>query len=115
VVLSEEAVVFVSCFEADGEPWVRLSAIVLEGFTPSLAMLHRILRLNHEVRIGAFQLFEDRTLVFATTLHGHGLEVDLFASTLRYVAHVADEAAPMLAAIAGGESGVSALKGEAPC
>lgn len=115
MILSAHSVVLVSTFEADGSPWVRISAVVLQGFNPSLAMLDRVLRLNREVRQGGFQLFEDRSLVFTTTLCGVEAMNESFPDTLRYVAAVADAVAPRLQALFGGTPGIAAVGGAPPC
>lgn len=107
--------VSVSTFEDDAGAWVRIAALVAREVSPSLALLHRLLRLNAEVRIGAFLLFEDRTLAFAATLPGAGLSFDAFSGALRYVASVGDTLDDEVIALCGGYRAQDLLDGDAPC
>lgn len=99
-----DALVLVSCQLREDTLWVRVASVVLVDVEPSLELLHRLLQLGHDVRIGAFQLFEDRTLAFSATLFGHNLDAEALGKTLRYVAHVARTAAPALGELAGGRA-----------
>jgi len=103
-------VVMVQAFDAEGRPWVRIAAVVLTGFHPSLDLLLRILRLNTEVVTGAFQLLEDDTLSFSTTLPGDGLSPEAFALVLASVARVSDDLDDELQALAGGHRAVDVLE-----
>jgi hypothetical protein len=103
---SDRSLLFISLASGDRRPWVRITAIALVGFTPSLDFLHRVLELNNEVAFGGFRLFEDRTLAFSTTLQPDALDADGFADATRYVAYVADTWAPELRALAGGRYSV---------
>jgi hypothetical protein len=102
-------VVLVQVLEAEGRPWVRIASVVLTGFRPNLDLLVRILHLNTEVVTGAFVLFEDDTLAFATTLPGEGLEPEAFRLALAYVARVSDDLDDELQALAGGHRAVDLL------
>jgi hypothetical protein len=104
-----------STFEDDAGTWCRIAAMVAREVSPSLVLLHRLLRLNAEVRLGAFLLFEDRTLAFACTLPGAGLSFDAFSSALRYVASVGDGLDDEVIAICGGYRAADLLDGDAPC
>tara|TARA_B100001989_G_C24255003_1_gene323995 strand:- start:160 stop:597 length:438 start_codon:yes stop_codon:yes gene_type:complete len=95
-------VVMITLFEQDDETYCRFVAIVLKDFSPTLELLHRILRLNTEVLFGAFQLFEDGTLAFSATLLGNNLDFDEFEKTLRYTARVSDDYDDELQALGGG-------------
>lgn len=99
-----DTAVLVTCFVQDGQTWCRIAAVVLDDTEPTLGLLLRLLQLNHDVLLGAFQLFEDRTLAFSATLHGHNLDADTFATTLRYVAWVASTQALELLDVAGGRT-----------
>jgi hypothetical protein len=99
-----DALVVVSCLSREDTLWVRVASVVLVDVEPSLELLHRLLQLGHDVRIGAFQLFEDRTLAFSATLFGHNLDAESLGKTVRYVAHMARTAAPALAEVAGGRA-----------
>jgi hypothetical protein len=114
VVKSASAPILISCFEQDDTRWCRLAAIVLTELHPSLEVLHRILQLNNNVLLGSFRLFEDRTLVFSATLHGDNLDADAFATTLRYVASIADSHGPELVGMAQAHAG-NALLRSPPC
>ena len=92
----------ITLFEQDDETYCRFVAIVLKDFSPTLELLHRILRLNTEVLFGAFQLFEDGTLAFSATLLGNNLDFDEFEKTLRYTARVSDDYDDELQALGGG-------------
>lgn len=105
-----DTLVFVTCFQQELATWCRVGAIVRTDIEPSLRLLHRMLALNTEAVIGAFLLFEDRTLAFAATLPGDCLDGDAFLTTLRYVARVADEQAQALGACCGGRRGVAATE-----
>lgn len=96
-------VVMVSTFEDGGHAFVRLAAIVLIEAHTSLDLLLRILRLNNEAKLGAFQVFDDQTVAFTHTLIADHLDFDDFDIALRYVARVADDHDEALQALAGGE------------
>jgi hypothetical protein len=96
------SVVLVSLFEAAGGVWVRLASTLLEGFRPTLDLVTRVLRLNTEVLLGSFLIFDDDTLTFSVTLAGEGLESSTFERALRYVASVSSEHGEELKALAGG-------------
>ena len=98
----EPRLIQVESFEQDDETYCRFVAIVLKDFSPTLELLHRILRLNTEVLFGAFQLFEDGTLAFSATLLGNNLDFDEFEKTLRYTARVSDDYDDELQALGGG-------------
>ncbi len=115
VVVSGEVVLYISCFEQLDRTWCRISAVVLEDVEPSLELLHELLHLNQRAIIGAFVIFEDRTLVCAATLPGSHLHADDFTDTLRYVAGIADEAAEELRPLAGGRTAISALGRPSQC
>jgi hypothetical protein len=110
-----DTVVLVTCFEQDDATWVRLAALVLTEVEPTVGLLHHLLQLNHDVLLGSFQLFEDRTLTFSATLHGHDLDPDAFARTLRYVAWIGGTSVRALAERAGGRSWPDARPEAAPC
>lgn len=95
-------VVMVSLFVQGSEAYVRIASIVLKDFRASLDLVTRLLRLNTEVLLGAFLLFEDDTLSFAATLLGDDLSETQFRKTLEYVAQVSDEYDDELMAIVGG-------------
>lgn len=88
---------FVTCFEQEGETWCRIVAVALCGLTPTLELLHDLLRRNRDVLLGAWQLFDDGTVAFSVTLPGATLDPDGFAKAVRYAAWVASTAAPQLA------------------
>lgn len=108
------SLVFVSSFEHEGRPYVRLVALLLLGFRPKMELLSRLLRLNSRVLFGSFQLFDDETLCFTHTLPAHGspasLDFDTFAHALRYVSRVADDHDERLQSLAGGERGEELLE-----
>ncbi|MCO4745993.1 MAG: YbjN domain-containing protein [Proteobacteria bacterium] len=96
--------VVISLFTHGDDTFCRFAAILLEDVDPTLEMLQRLLRLNTEVLFGSFLLFEEDTLAFSATLLGNHLDLDEFAKTLRYVAHVADRYADELRRLASGVS-----------
>ncbi len=96
-------VVIVSTFEDNGHAFVRLAAIVLLEAHTSLDLLLRILRLNNDAKLGAFQLFDDQTVAFTHTLIADHLDFEDFDVALRYVARVGDDHDEALQALAGGE------------
>ncbi len=106
----EKVVVFVSVFEAAGACWVRVAAPVLEEFRPNLELVTRILRLNTELLLGSFVIFEDDTLSFSVTLAGAGLEREPFEIALDHVARIANAYGDELATIAGGRSILDVLE-----
>ncbi|MBN1336344.1 MAG: YbjN domain-containing protein [Deltaproteobacteria bacterium] len=103
-------VVMVQVFEAERRPWVRIASVVLTGFRPSLDLLVRILHLNTQVVTGAFLLFEDDTLSFATTLPGEDLAPEAFRIALLSVARVSDDLDDELQALAGGRRAVDLVE-----
>jgi hypothetical protein len=115
VLRSRRATVLITTFPQDGTTWCRLAAIVLTDLEPTLSLLHRLLQLNNDVLMGGFRLFEDRTLVFSTTLQGDTLDHDSFARALRYVAHVADRFGPELRCLARGVEGAQLFGSATGC
>lgn len=91
------------------EAWIRFVSVVLTDAHASVALLHRILQLNHEVATGAFQLFDDGTVVYAVSEPASGLDADRFSTLLRYAVHVADRAVVDLEPLAGGRRGLAPL------
>lgn len=114
-VRTDTSVVLITCFEQDDDPWCRVSALVLSDLEPSLELLHRVHELNDDVLLGAFRLFQDRTLAFTATLHGDHVDHDALERTLRYVAHIADLHGPELQQLVGGRIGSQLLHGGPPC
>lgn len=97
-----DAVILVSLFRNEGVPWVRIASTLLKDFRPGLELVTRVLRLNTEVLLGSFLLFEDDTLVFAATLPGEDLSSAQFRTVLDYVARVADRFGEELWELSGG-------------
>lgn len=95
-------VVLISLFELDGHRWVRFVATVLTHVTPSMDLLGRLLRMNTEVVLGAFLLFDDGTVAFSHTLLADQLDFEEFDCALSYVAQVGDDYDEELQSIAGG-------------
>lgn len=95
-------VVMVSTFERAEHVWVRIVATMLADVTPSMALLGRLLRLNTEVLVGAFLLFDDNTLAFSHTLSGESLDFAAFEYALTYVSRVGDDYDEELQSVAGG-------------
>jgi hypothetical protein len=112
---SDHTVLMLSCFEQDGHVFCRLATILLVDFSPSLALLHRVLQLNNDLLLGSLQLFEDRTLALSVTLPGAALEADTFTHALRYIASASDTIAPALRELAGGRTGSDLMERGAPC
>ncbi len=104
--------VMISVFEDDGHAFVRLASTVLAGVTPKVELLTRLLRLNAEVLVGSFVLFDDHTLAFTSTLLADELDYDGFAWALTYVARVGDDNDEELQALAGGFRVEDLLDGE---
>jgi Putative bacterial sensory transduction regulator len=105
------SMLFLSCFEHEGRPYVRIVAMLLLGFHPKMELFGRLLRLNSRVLFGSFQLFDDETVCFTHTLAAHsGLDFDTFSHALRYVGQVADDHDEPLQALAGGERGEELLE-----
>ena len=87
----------------DGERvFVRIAALLLAGVSPQLDLVTRLLRLNAEVVLGAFQIFEDDTVAFTHTLLADPLDAAAFTHALGYVARVGDDHDEDLQAFAGG-------------
>ena len=103
-------VVMVCLFEHGGDVYVRIASVLLKDFRPTLDLVTRILRLNTEVLLGAFLLFEDDTLSFSATLLGDDLSPTPFRKTVEYVARVSDEYDDELQAIAGGSRAEDILR-----
>jgi hypothetical protein len=99
----DQTVVLVSLFEAAGTSWVRLASALLRDFRPTLDLVTRLLRLNTEVLLGSFLIFEDDTLSFSVTLPGNGLEAHSFTTALEHVASISNSFAEELKSIAGGQ------------
>jgi hypothetical protein len=105
-------VVMLSIFQQDNHRWVRFVATMLAEVTPSMELLARLLRLNTEVLLGAFLLFEDGTLAFSHTLLGDHLDFEEFEYALTYVAQVGDDYDEELQVIAGGLRAEDILRGD---
>lgn len=95
-------VLLVSVFEAGGLGWVRVATPLLKDFRPNLELVTRILRMNTEVLLGGFLIFEDDTLTFSVTLAGEGLEERAFGLAVDHVARISSACGEELQAIAGG-------------
>lgn len=102
-----DTVVVISLFAHGRDTFCRVVAILFEDLEPTLELLQRLLRLNTEVLFGSFLLFEEDTLAFSATLLGNHLDLDEFAKTLRYVAHVAAAYADELQHLASGVAPLS--------
>jgi hypothetical protein len=96
------SVLMISVFEAGDDAWVRVAGVVLSDLEPSLELLQRLLRLNTEVLVGGFLLFEDNSLAYSATMLGDPLPFRAFQQTLLYVARVADTYTEELHALGGG-------------
>ncbi len=103
-------VLVLSAFTAEGHHYVRIAALVVLGARGSLDLLTRLLRLNAEARLGAFQLFDDQTVAFTHTLQLDGLSFEHFENALHYVARVADDHDEAISALAGGMRGDDLLE-----
>ncbi len=97
-----DTVVLVSLFSAAGASWVRLATPLLRDFRPTLELVTRLLRLNTEVLLGTFQIFEDDVLTFTITLPGEGLASESFSAAMQHVAAVSSAHGEELQALAGG-------------
>lgn len=97
-----QTVVLVSLFEASGACWVRLATTLLTDFRPTLELVTRLLRLNTEVLLGSFLIFEDDILTFSVTLPGDGLAAETFATAMEQVAFTSNSYAEELRSLAGG-------------
>ena len=107
----EQTVVLVSLFEATGTCWVRVASALLRDFRPTLDLVTRLLRLNAEVMLGSFLIFEDDILSFSVTLPGDGLEAPGFSAALEHVASISNSYAEELQSIAGGQLSSDLLPG----
>lgn len=103
--------VICTMFADRDDAWVRVAAMVLTEVEPSLELLQRVLRLNTQVLVGSFLLFEDDTLAFSATLPGDDLSFTAFEKTLMYVASIADEYDDVLLPLAGGRRARDVLDG----
>ncbi len=97
-----DTVLLVSLFEANGACWVRLATALLREFRPTLELVTRLLRLNTEVLLGSFLIFEDDILSFSVTLPGEGLAVETFTAAMEHVAVVSNSYGDELRSLAGG-------------
>jgi hypothetical protein len=104
-------VVLVSLFEAGDIPWVRIATTLLRDFRPTLDFVTRLLRLNTEVLMGSFLIFEDDILTFSVTLPGQGLAQETFQIAMEQVAGISDAYAEDLASLAGGRTSADLLPG----
>ena len=102
VVRCGSTVLAVSVFEDGTHTYVRIASLLLAGIRLQLDVVARLLRLNAEVLVGAFQVFEDETVAFTHTLLADALDAAAFAHALAYVARVGDDHDEELQALAGG-------------
>jgi len=102
--------ILVSCFEAEGDTWVRVASLLQLHVKLSLELLQWLLRSNSQVLMGAFQLFEDHTLAFSHTLLGDEIDFVEFERTLSYVARVSSTYNEDLMELAAGTHGGALLE-----
>lgn len=112
VLKNGSTLVMVSTFEADGQTFCRVAAVLLHEVEASLELLRHLLRLNTEVLMGSFLLFETNTLAFSATLLGNNLDDEAFLTTLNYVAHISDTFDDLLHGLGGGRRGVDLVSGD---
>ncbi len=97
-----DTAVLVSMFSSSGAAWVRIATTLLQDFRPTLELVTRLLRLNTEVLLGSFLIFEDDILTFSVTLPGEGLAAPTFRTALEQVASVSNAHGEDLRSLAGG-------------
>jgi hypothetical protein len=98
------SVVLLSLFEAAGTQWIRIASALLRDFRPTLELVTRLLRLNSEVLLGSFLIFEDDILTFSITLPGPELAEGTFRVALEHVASISDAYAEELSILADGRT-----------
>ncbi len=84
-------VVMMSLLEDELGTYVRCASTLLKDFEPSCELMTRLLRLNAEVRFGAFLLLGEDTISFAATILGDDLDFEELRKTLEYVARTSDD------------------------
>ncbi len=84
-------VVMMSLLEDEQSTYVRCASTLLKDFEPSCELMTRLLRLNAEVRFGAFLLLGEDTISFAATILGDDLDYEELRKTLEYVARTSDD------------------------
>ena len=110
----DSTVVMVSLFQQGDHAYVRVASVLLKYFRPNLELITRLLRLNSEVLMGSFLVFEDDTLSFAITLPGESLSPGVLERCVRYVARISHSHADEFQMVAGGLKAEDLLDNEPP-
>ncbi len=103
-------VVMMSLLEDEYGTYVRCASTLLKDFNMTSDLAARLLRLNAEVRFGAFLLFDDNTLSFAATILGDNLDYEELRQTLEYVAKTSDDYDDVLQQEIGGKKASDILQ-----
>ncbi len=103
-------VVMMNLLEDELGTYVRCASTLLKDFELSCDLMARLLRLNAEVRFGAFLLLGDDTISFAATILGDDLDYEELRQTLEYVARTSDEYDDILQSQFGGKRASDILR-----
>src|SRR2546428_10482138 len=89
---------------------VEVLAFCVQGVEPSLAMVRALLRLNSDVRLGAFSM-DGSDVFFSHSFLGRRLRPEQFIASLDSVAMISDEYDDTLVAQYGGETARQGSRG----
>ena len=88
---------------------VEIVAYCVQGVDPNPALMRELLRINAEVRLGAFSLV-DTDVFFSHAFLGRRLDPGQLLASLSHVATVADEYDDVIVSRFGGETAIDRLR-----
>jgi hypothetical protein len=95
-------------FEED-DAVIEVLAFCVQGVEPTLDLLRELLRLNAEVHLGAFSMFEG-DIYFSHSFLGRRLQPDQLISSLNAVAAISDEYDEQIVQKYGGQTALDRLR-----
>jgi hypothetical protein len=88
---------------------IEVLAFCVQGAEPSFDLMQELLRLNSELRIGAFSML-DRDIFFSHSFLGRRLQGEQLIASLNAVANISDDFDERLVAKYGGETAIERLR-----
>jgi hypothetical protein len=88
---------------------IEVLAFCVQGAEPSFDLMQELLRLNSQLRIGAFSMV-DRDIFFSHSFLGRRLQGEQLIASLNAVANISDDFDERLVAKYGGETAIERLR-----
>jgi len=101
----------IDAYEED-DAVIEILAFCVQGVEPTFELMQELLRLNSDVRLGAFSMVEN-DIFFSHSFLGRRLRPEQLIASLGIVASVADLSGEKLAAKYGGETALERLRSNA--